>query len=86
MIKVTIPAGQVPLGAKVSEEGGIATGILTDLNRPGKGLVIAYRDCLDTVSRDTKIEWHAEKKELLEWLSGPETEAAREAASQEGAL
>ena len=83
MIKVTIPAGQVPLGAKASKKGGIAPGILTDLNRPGKNLVIAYRDRMDAVSPETEIEWHAEKMELLEWLSGPETEAAREAASQE---
>lgn len=68
MFKLQLPAGQTPLGATVSKVGGITTGILTDLNRPGKNLVIAYRDCMTPVSRETEIVWHAEEEELLEWL------------------
>lgn len=78
MIKVTIPAGQVPLGVTVSKKDGIATGILTDLNRPGN-LVIAYRDSLVFVFQMTEIVWHAEEQELLNWLSGLGLQADREA-------
>lgn len=84
MIQVILRAGRVPLGSSVSQHNGLGVGVgtLTDLNRPGT-LVIVYREHIATLKPEREIVWHAEEQELLDWLSGLKTEAAREAASQE---